>query len=67
MPGICRELNNSWYRLLSMPFTKYGTFKPVTIFKEMAETVFETCASEKVGAFDMKAVQYIKQGEKCPY
>ena len=66
MPGICPELIKLWYRPLSMPFTKYGTFKTVTIFKEMAETVFETCASEKVSAFDIKAVQYIKQGEKCP-
>ena len=48
-----------------MPLTSYGTFKAVIIFKEMAETVFETCASEKVSVFYIRAVQYIKMGEKC--
>ena len=30
-----------------MPFTRYGTFKIVTILKEMAETVCEADASGK--------------------
>ena len=42
---------------------RYCTFKTVTIFLEMAATVFETCASEKVSVLDIKAVQYIKQGK----
>ena len=32
----------------------------------MAENVFETFAIEKLSVLDIKAVQYIKQGEKCP-
>ena len=59
MPSICLGLKNSWCRPLSMPFTKYGTLKTVTILKEMDQTVFETCASEWVSAFNSKAVQYI--------
>ena len=47
-----------------MQFTRYGTFKTVTNFLEMAEPIFETCASENVSVPDIKAVQYIKQGEK---
>ena len=27
----------------------------------MAETVFETCASEKVSVHDIKAVEYLKE------
>ena len=64
--GDCPELPFSWFRPLEMPSTRYSTFKTVTIFKKLAETVFEVCASEKVSVFDIKAVQCIKRGEKCP-
>ena len=58
-----------------MPLTRYGTLKTVTVFQEMAKTGIDTCASEKVSVLDInreksfldiKAVQYIEQGEKCP-
>ena len=47
-----------------MPFARYGTFKTVTIFSEMAETVLEVCASEKVSVLAINPVQYFKQGGK---
>ena len=46
-------------------FTRYITFKTVTIFQESDETVFETCTGVNVSVLDINSVQYITQGEKC--